>query len=134
MVRSRVGSLRFPTRSARAYFFGFQALAAVNFLGKMIKSRATGARMLRYKLKELIADKEFRERRRVTVQELAQATGITRNTLSKMLNQHGASVRSENLARLCAYFDCRIEQLLEYVPDVAVDETFSDQAARSASQ
>ena len=73
--------------------------------------------MLRYKLKELIAEHEFRERRRVTVQELAHGTGITRNTLSKMLNQHGASVRSENLDRLCAYFHCRIEQLIEYIPD-----------------
>ncbi len=71
--------------------------------------------MLRYKLKELIADKEFRERRRVTIQEVAQSTGITRNTLSKMLNQYGASVRSENLDRLCAYFDCPIEDLVEYV-------------------
>jgi putative transcriptional regulator len=76
--------------------------------------------MLRYKLKELIAEKEFRERRRVTVQELAEATGITRNTLSKMLNQHGASVRSENLGRLCAYFHCRIEDLVEYIRDAPV--------------
>lgn len=73
--------------------------------------------MLRYKLKERIADKEFRERRRVTVQEIAQVTGITRNTLSKMLNQHGVSVRTENLDRLCNYFDCRIEELVEYVKD-----------------
>lgn len=73
--------------------------------------------MLRYKLKELIADKEFRERRRVTVQEIALSTGITRNTLSKMMNLHGASVRSENLDRLCAYFECRIEQLVEFVPE-----------------
>ena len=80
--------------------------------------------MLRYKLKELTADKEFRERRRVTIQEIAQATGITRNTLSKMLNQHGASVRSENFDRLCAYFNCQIEQLVEYVPDGA-DEAAS---------
>lgn len=72
--------------------------------------------MLRYKLKELTAEKEFRERRRVTVQEITPATGINRNTLSKMLNMHGASVRSENLDRLCAYFDCRIEQLVEYIP------------------
>jgi len=48
---------------------------------------------------------------------VAAATGITRNTLSKMLNQHGVSVRTENLDRLCAYFECRIEQLVEYVPD-----------------
>lgn len=73
--------------------------------------------MLRYKLKERIADKEFAERRRVPIIEIAQATGITRNTLSKMLNSFGTSVRSENLDRLCAYFDCRIEELVEYVPD-----------------
>lgn len=71
--------------------------------------------MLRYRLKELIANKEFSERRRVTIQEVAEATGITRNTLSKMLNQHGASVRTDNLDRLCAYFGCRIEELVEHV-------------------
>lgn len=73
--------------------------------------------MLRYKLKELIADQEIRERRRVTIQELVQSTGITRNTLSKILNQHGASVRSENLDRLCAHFGCAIEGLVEFVPE-----------------
>lgn len=73
--------------------------------------------MLRYKLKELIADKEFMDRRRVLIQEIADATGIARNTLSKMLNQHGASVRTENLDRLCAYFDCPIEALVEYIPE-----------------
>ena len=81
--------------------------------------------MLRYKLKERIADKEFAERRRVTIQEIAQATGITRNTLSKMLNQHGASVRSENLDRLCAYFNCRIEHLVEYLAEPAIPDVSS---------
>ncbi|MGH8112930.1 MAG: helix-turn-helix domain-containing protein [Rhodanobacteraceae bacterium] len=85
--------------------------------------------MLRYRIKELIAEKEFRERRRVTVQEIAAATGITRNTLSKMINQHGTNVRSDNFDRLCAYFGCRIEQLVEYVPDEALAGT-----ARSASK
>lgn len=75
--------------------------------------------MLRFKLKERIADKEFSERRRITIQEIAETTGITRNTLSKMLNQHGTSVRSENLDRLCSYFGCRIEELVEYVEDPA---------------
>lgn len=86
--------------------------------------------MLRYKLKERIADKEFAERRRVTIQEIAQATGITRNTLSKMLNQHGASVRSENLDRLCAYFSCRIEEIVEYIP-VAGGGAGSNQASQA---
>jgi putative transcriptional regulator len=73
--------------------------------------------MLRYKLRERIADKEFQERRRITIQEVAQSTGITRNTLSRMLNLHGVSIRTENLDRLCAYFDCRVEELVEYVPE-----------------
>jgi putative transcriptional regulator len=81
--------------------------------------------MLRFKLKERIAAKEFAERRRVEVREIAAETGITRNTLSKMLNQYGASVRSENLSRLCAYFGCRIEDLVEYVPDVAAEKKVS---------
>lgn len=73
--------------------------------------------MLRFKLKELIAEKEFQEGRRVTVGEIAESTGIARNTLSRILNQPGWNVRSEHLNKLCAYFDCRIEELVEYVPD-----------------
>lgn len=73
--------------------------------------------MLRYKLNELIAAKEFTERRRVTVLEIAEATGINRMTLSKLMNKHGANVQSENLDRLCTYFRCRIEELVEHVPD-----------------
>lgn len=73
--------------------------------------------MLRYKLNELIAAKEFAERRRVTVLEIAEATGINRMTLSKLMNKHGANVQSENLDRLCTYFRCRIEELVEHVPD-----------------
>lgn len=76
--------------------------------------------MLRYKLKELTAEKEFRERRRVTIKEIAEETGITRNTLSRMLNAHGTGVRSENFDRLCRYFNCPIGALVEYIPDTAV--------------
>ena len=73
--------------------------------------------MLRFKLKELIAEKEFQESRRVTIAEIAEATGIARNTLSRILNQPGWNVRSEHLDKLCAYFNCRIEELVEYIPD-----------------
>lgn len=72
--------------------------------------------MLRFKLKERIADKEFKEGRRISLTEIAEVTGIGRITLSRMLNR-GTNVRSDTLDRLCAYFDCRIEDLVEYVPD-----------------
>lgn len=72
--------------------------------------------MLRFKLKERIAAKEFKEGRRISLSEVAETTGIGRITLSRMLNR-GTNVRSDTLDRLCAYFDCRIEDLVEYVPD-----------------
>lgn len=72
--------------------------------------------MLRFKVSERLADKEFRERRRITVLEISQATGINRMTLSKLINKHGANVQTDNLDRLCAYFGCRIEELVEFIP------------------
>ncbi|SDK62631.1 helix-turn-helix domain-containing protein [Microbulbifer yueqingensis] len=71
--------------------------------------------MLRFKIKERIADKEFIEGRRVTIGEVAEATGIHRMTISKMINQRSYNTGTENLDRLCAYFGCPIEGLLEYV-------------------
>ncbi len=72
--------------------------------------------MLRIKLKERIADKEFKEKRRISLIEVADTTGIGRITLSRMLNR-GTNVRSDTLDRLCNYFGCRIEELLEHIPD-----------------
>lgn len=72
--------------------------------------------MLRFKLREQIADFEFRERRRLQLQELASATGLNRMTLSKLVNQHGANVQTDVLDRLCTFFGCPIEDLVEHVP------------------
>ena len=73
--------------------------------------------MLRFKLKERIADKEFRENRRISLIEVATETGIGRITLSRMLNR-GTHVRSDTIDRLCTYFGCRIEELVEHLPNV----------------
>jgi putative transcriptional regulator len=72
--------------------------------------------MLRFKLKERIADREFQEGRRITLIEVGETTGIGRITLSRMLNR-GSHVRSDTLDRLCAYFGCRIDELVEYIAD-----------------
>lgn len=77
--------------------------------------------MLRFKLRERIADLEFRERKRIQLQEIAAATGLNRMTLSKLANQHGANVQTDVLDKLCAYFGCRIEDLVEHVPDDSSD-------------
>lgn len=73
--------------------------------------------MLRFKIKQLIEQKEFRENRRITLLELAEATGINRMTLSKIINHRGYSTVTENLDKLCAYFQCEIQDLVEYVSE-----------------
>ena len=76
--------------------------------------------MIRYRIQELLADKQFKEGRRVTLIELAEATGISRVTLSKMVNQRGYGTLTDHLDRLCSFFGCRIEQLAEHIPDEQV--------------
>lgn len=77
--------------------------------------------MIRYKLKELIARWEFQHGRRLQVMDLAKATGVHRMTLSKILNHRGCNTVTDNLDRLCRFFDCRVEDLIEYVPDELVE-------------
>ena len=73
--------------------------------------------MIRFRLAELIADKSFKERRVVTISEIAQATGIHRATLSKVANQPGANIGTEIIDKLCRYFGCQPGELMTYVDD-----------------
>jgi putative transcriptional regulator len=73
--------------------------------------------MIRFRLQELLAEKQFRDGRRVTLIELSESTGINRVTLSKLVNQKGYSTVTDNLDKLCRFFACKVEELVEYVPD-----------------
>ncbi len=73
--------------------------------------------MIRFRIQELLAEKQFTEGRRVSITELSASTGINRVTLSKMINHRGYSTVTDNLDRLCSFFDCRLDQLAEYIPD-----------------
>lgn len=83
--------------------------------------------MLRFRLKELIADKEFRENRMVTLVEIDEATGTHRMTLSKLANHRGYNPSADVLDRLYTYFRCRIEQLVEHIPENPATRGSSDQ-------
>ena len=73
--------------------------------------------MIRFRLTELIADKAFKERRVVSLTEVADATGIHRATLSKMANQPGANIGTDIIDKLCRYFGCQPGDLMMYVED-----------------
>lgn len=79
--------------------------------------------MIRFCLKELLAEKGFQENRRVTLDEVSQATGIHRTTLSKIANQRGYNTGTENVDRLCEFFGCKVEDVIEYVPITTTPQT-----------
>jgi len=85
-------------------------------VGAVLAMTLPGATMIRFFLKERISDLEFREERRVTLDEIAAATNIHRSTLSKIANKKGYNCTTENLDKLCAFFGCRIEELVEHIP------------------
>ena len=60
----------------------------------------------------------------ISLVEVVAETGIGRITLSRMLNR-GTHVRSDTIDRLCTYFSCRIEELVEHLPDAPADRSAS---------
>lgn len=71
--------------------------------------------MIRFKLQEKMSDLAFARGRRVTIEEVAEATGIHRSTLSKMNRPTGANVNTDNLDRLCYFLGCDLNELVEYI-------------------
>ena len=73
--------------------------------------------MIRFRLKELIAEKGFQENRRVTLDEVSKDTGIHRTTLSKIANQRGYNTTTEILDKLCIYFGVELQDVAQFVED-----------------
>jgi putative transcriptional regulator len=73
--------------------------------------------MIRFRLKELIADKEFKEGRRITFDEIAKNTGIHRTTLSKVANQKGYNTTTDVLDKLCIYFGVDLDKVASHTTD-----------------
>lgn len=73
--------------------------------------------MIRFRLAELLAERSFREGRRVEWQEVAEGAGVHRTTLSRMVNLRGYNASTSNIDSLCKYFGCQVGDLAEYVAD-----------------
>ena len=73
--------------------------------------------MIRFRLSELLTDLNFRTGQRIEWQDVAQATGINRSTLSKMLNKRGYNATTNNIDVLCRFFGCQVGDVMQYVPD-----------------
>jgi putative transcriptional regulator len=72
-------------------------------------------KLIRFRLAELIAEKAFRERRLISLAEVADESGVHRSTLSKMAHQPGARIATDILDKLCRYFACQPGDLMTFV-------------------
>ena len=77
--------------------------------------------MIRFLLKELIADREFKTGKRVTLEQIARETGVHRMTLSRISGQRGYNTTTDNIGKLCRFFGCTVDKVIAYVPDEDVE-------------
>ena len=73
--------------------------------------------MIRFFLKERMTDKGFRENCRITLDDVARDTGISKNTLSRISSTRGYSTTTVILDRVCKYFGCPLSDLAVYVEE-----------------
>lgn len=68
------------------------------------------------RLKILIAEKEFRENRKLTYRTISDETGISTTTLTKYIKQ-GGGIDPGTLEKLCEYLGVQPGDLLVYSAD-----------------
>jgi putative transcriptional regulator len=76
--------------------------------------------MIYIQIKELMQQKRAAWGRNITLSEVAIATGISRTTLFRMMKNAGYSTVTDQLDKLCTFFDCEIQELVKFVPDTRV--------------
>lgn len=82
--------------------------------------------MIRIFLIKLLDEKSFHEKRRITLSEVSEKTGISRATLTRIANVPGNVTNTDTINALCRYFDCQPGELLAYVEDDAGTATPSE--------
>ena len=74
--------------------------------------------MVKFRLKEMILKKSYEENRVIHLQDIAKEIGVSIGTVSRIANSDGDyNTTTENLAKLCRYFNCTPNDLMTIVPD-----------------
>ena len=73
--------------------------------------------MIRLMVKKLLDDKSFKEKEKITLNQVSEETGISRATLNRVANKAGYNTNTDTINALCKYFECSPNELMEYIPD-----------------
>lgn len=55
--------------------------------------------------------------RRYTIVQVAEKTGMSTSTISNLYNEKVKRLDFDTLEKLCKLFNCKIQDLIEYIPD-----------------
>ncbi|MET0015037.1 MAG: helix-turn-helix transcriptional regulator [Sedimenticola sp.] len=55
--------------------------------------------------------------RKLNIADVSRATGLNRNTITLLYRETATRVDLEAIDKLCAFFQCNVEDLLERVPN-----------------
>lgn len=67
--------------------------------------------MIKCHLSRIMGEKKLR------VADVARAIDVHRNAITLLYDETATRVDLETVNKLCIYFDCRVEDLFEFVPD-----------------
>lgn len=67
--------------------------------------------MIKCHLSRLMGEKKLK------VADIARDLGLHRNTITLLYDETATRVDLETLNKLCVYFGCRVEDILEFIPD-----------------
>lgn len=76
--------------------------------------------MIYVELKSVILKKQLAWGRTITITEIADASGISRMTLHRMLKDRAYNASTDHLDKLCAYLQCDLYELVRWEPELPV--------------
>ena len=65
------------------------------------------------RLKILVAERELKERRSLSIRTITAESGASRSTVERLLNNTIKRVPLDDLAALVSYFDCNVADILQ---------------------
>ncbi len=74
--------------------------------------------MIRVLFNQMLDEKRFRERRRISLGDVCAETGLSRPTVSRLANVPGYVTSTETIEKLCRYFGCTPGDLLVLIDEV----------------
>lgn len=81
-----------------------------------------GSSVIYVELKSVILKKQLAWGRTITITEIADASGISRMTLHRMLKDQAYNASTDHLNKLCAYLQCELYELIRWEADVPVPQ------------